>query len=205
MDELYAVLGIARDATGVEVRKAYRKASKKAHPDGGGSEREFHRVAQALSVLSDPKRRKVYDETGKIEDAPVDNEQSEILGLVSALMNAVFAECDQTGAQWHCVDMVQRMLRAADHRLAEAEKHRASLQDIIGRQKKLLKRFVPKKGRVNQMENLLNGNIVFLEGQRQTILRQMDRLRKAKELVQQYRFEPDNAPQRFAQTIVWRF
>ncbi|SQD95394.1 hypothetical protein FMEAI12_3120017 [Parafrankia sp. Ea1.12] len=58
---LYEVLGIVRTATDAEIRAAYRRAAKHAHPDAGGSPRSFQRVHAAYRVLGDPARRRAYD------------------------------------------------------------------------------------------------------------------------------------------------
>ncbi len=64
----YAVLGVARTATEDEIRKAYRKLARKYHPDvnAGNQEAEerFKEVSAANDVLSDPQKRKLYDEFG---------------------------------------------------------------------------------------------------------------------------------------------
>jgi molecular chaperone DnaJ len=66
--DLYAVLGVARSATGDEIKKAYRKLARKYHPDvnPGNKEAEerFKSISQANDILSDPEKRKLYDEFG---------------------------------------------------------------------------------------------------------------------------------------------
>ncbi len=59
----YDVLGVERDATRDEIRKAYRKKCKEAHPDISKPEYEdmMMRLNQAKDVLTDPKERKKYD------------------------------------------------------------------------------------------------------------------------------------------------
>lgn len=64
----YAVLGVSRSATAKEIKSAYRKAARSAHPDQGGSAELFHDVAVAYEMLSDPERRRRYDRTLGIED-----------------------------------------------------------------------------------------------------------------------------------------
>lgn len=61
---LYVELGIERAATASEIDKAYRQRARRAHPDTGGTAAAFHALAHAYAVLSDPERRKAYDETG---------------------------------------------------------------------------------------------------------------------------------------------
>ena len=64
-DSYYAILGIRRDASQSDVRKAYRHAAVKNHPDKGGDAAAFKACAEAYEVLSDPDMRRVYDRYGK--------------------------------------------------------------------------------------------------------------------------------------------
>ncbi|MEE2568274.1 J domain-containing protein [Pseudarthrobacter sp. J64] len=57
----YQVLRIAVTATEKEVKLAYRKAARLAHPDHGGDAAEFRRITQAYETLIDPARRRAYD------------------------------------------------------------------------------------------------------------------------------------------------
>ena len=61
--DLYAVLGVARAATGAEIRRAYRRLALAHHPDraGPGSAETFARIAEAYHMLSDPTARTAYD------------------------------------------------------------------------------------------------------------------------------------------------
>ncbi|XVF33581.1 hypothetical protein REPUB_Repub17cG0180400 [Reevesia pubescens] len=63
----YAVLGVPKTANQDELKKAYRKAAIKNHPDKGGDPEKFKELAQAYEVLSDPEKRDIYDQYG--EDA----------------------------------------------------------------------------------------------------------------------------------------
>ncbi|MDO5751792.1 J domain-containing protein [Arthrobacter sp.] len=57
----YQVLGLARTATEREIKIAYRKAARIAHPDRGGDPALFRQITQAYEVLVDPARRQAYD------------------------------------------------------------------------------------------------------------------------------------------------
>lgn len=66
--DLYDILGVARTAPADELKRAYRKLAKRYHPDVNpgdkASEERFKELSAAFEVLSDPKRRKLYDEFG---------------------------------------------------------------------------------------------------------------------------------------------
>ncbi|KAL5684063.1 hypothetical protein ACJX0J_010448, partial [Zea mays] len=63
----YEILGVSKDASQDDLKKAYRKAAIKNHPDKGGDPEKFKELAQAYEVLSDPEKREIYDQYG--EDA----------------------------------------------------------------------------------------------------------------------------------------
>jgi len=70
--DYYEVLGIKRDAMPDEIKKAYRRLARKYHPDVNpgdkASEERFKLTTEAHDVLSDPKKRKVYDQFGQYSD-----------------------------------------------------------------------------------------------------------------------------------------
>lgn len=69
--EYYDLLGVPTDATEIQIKKGYRKAALKWHPDKNPGDKEaeikFQEIAEAYQVLSDPQKRTIYDEVGKEE------------------------------------------------------------------------------------------------------------------------------------------
>ena len=65
--DYYAALGVARDASAEDIKKAYRKLAHKYHPDVSkekGAEAKFKEVAEAYQTLKDPEKRVAYDQLG---------------------------------------------------------------------------------------------------------------------------------------------
>lgn len=64
--DYYAVLGVTREASGKEIRRAFHALAKEVHPDlPGGDEEAFKKIRDAFEVLSDDGKRMQYDKTGK--------------------------------------------------------------------------------------------------------------------------------------------
>ena len=66
--DYYEVLGISRDADDAAIKKAYRQLAKKYHPDMNPGDKEaeakFKEASEAYAVLSDPDKRREYDQFG---------------------------------------------------------------------------------------------------------------------------------------------
>jgi molecular chaperone DnaJ len=68
VSEFYALLGVARDATEADIKKAYRKLAMEFHPDRNPApeaEAKFKEITEAYEVLRDPQKRATYDRYGK--------------------------------------------------------------------------------------------------------------------------------------------
>src|SRR5271165_6321878 len=70
--DYYATLGVKKTATQEEIREAFRKAARKYHPDlnpgNKKAEEKFKEISEANDILSDEKKRKIYDQVGFYSD-----------------------------------------------------------------------------------------------------------------------------------------
>jgi len=79
----YKILGVDKNASKDEIKKAYRTLVRTKHPDKGGSEEEFQNIQLAYDTLSDENKRKVYDEYGEegIKEGMTGEEPKDIFDL----------------------------------------------------------------------------------------------------------------------------
>jgi len=71
--DYYAILGVPRNASQEEIKRAYKKLARKYHPDINkepGAEEKFKEINEAYAVLSDPEKRKIYDQYGTAKAPP---------------------------------------------------------------------------------------------------------------------------------------
>src|SRR5213596_1536853 len=70
--DYYEILGVKKSASTEDIRKAFRKLARKYHPDVNpgdkAAEEKFKALSEANEVLSDPKKRKIYDQLGFYSD-----------------------------------------------------------------------------------------------------------------------------------------
>ena len=88
--DYYDTLGVSRNASDSEIRKAYKTKSMKHHPDRGSNEEEFKKINEAYSTLKDPKKKQMYDQFGTNDPQQAGFNQQEFNGFGD--INDVFAQ-----------------------------------------------------------------------------------------------------------------
>ena len=66
-EDLYVLLGVSREASNDDIKKAYKKLAMTHHPDRGGNEEYFKKINEAYAVLTDPEKRNMYDRFGSVD------------------------------------------------------------------------------------------------------------------------------------------
>ena len=69
---LYDVLGVSKSDSCTSIKKAYLKLTRVHHPDKGGDPEKFKEITKASDILTDEKRRRLYDETGMTDEHTMD-------------------------------------------------------------------------------------------------------------------------------------
>ncbi|MFC5444159.1 J domain-containing protein [Rhizobium halophytocola] len=131
----YMMLDIERDADDQEIKSAYRKAAKNAHPDSGGDSEQFARLQSAFDLLKDPVRRRVYDDTG-YDPQMADQKDLKVLMMIETLVNDFILDEREPGSFDPVAAMRRKLsddiLKNRFH-ILELERHRARVRKHMDR------------------------------------------------------------------------
>lgn len=185
---LYDILGVAKDASDEDLKRAFRDAAKETHPDAGGSAKEFEAVKSAHLVLSDKKRRAHYDETGEVEEPARTSVDQVAIAIIAGLLNNVLGEDPDPML---APNLVEIMVIFIKKQLDGAEANLVALQRAKKRAEKMLKRFKRKKPGENLMERILASKVIELERLLPQNEKHIACHKRAIEILQEYGFEPE--------------
>ena len=117
----YQLLGLSRAATAAAIKTAYRQKVRVAHPDRGGQSEAFIAIVRAFGVLSDPEARRLYDETGLVDEAGVKSYRKDVAVILADMFDAAVGAAVATGLRLDSVDFVAQMQKAVDSGLVDAK------------------------------------------------------------------------------------
>jgi len=181
----YQTLGIQTDATEEEIKNAYRNKAKETHPDkNDGDDRGFAEVNRAYEVLSDPEKRKRYDETGDDKERNIQQEvTSVILGYAMSWIDQVNDEKSQ-----NMVDFIKTSISAK--RISAMQALEMAKKDIK-KYRNALERIKRKDGKMNMIGMALTDSIERLEAMIPGINHNIDLLKLAMEEADNYSYLTD--------------
>lgn len=189
MTDLYETLGLGRDATSADVRKAYRRKAKEHHPDQGGDPEMFHALTRAHDVLTDEAKRQRYDSTGKVDDGPTQNEDAAALAMLAALVDSIGQ--DENAVHEDIIGTMRKTLKDAgkqtDEQLAEARK-------AVKRFEKLATRLKRKAGANGFVATMFANNVSKAQHRVDAGIEHRRNIDRAIELLDGYSFEPEAKP-----------
>ena len=147
MLNLYKTLGVEKDVTGQELKKAYKEKPFETHPDKGGSVEAFDQVHKAYLTLSQPRSRKRYDETGAVDDDYFVSEEGRIRKLAGEQLILLFGDTilayEKAGGDGNVFAMMSQKARQKQAEAENTIKEHTKTQEMLGKYRKRVKR---KKG-----------------------------------------------------------
>jgi curved DNA-binding protein CbpA len=161
LKSLYAILDIDVNATTKEVHAAYRRLAKTLHPDAGGGREAYDEIAKAHEVLSDPKRREGYDQSGQTDKMKID-EISAITQIIQQNLLQVMNAAAQQGLAPEHHDLVTEILRLVVFQVSAIEGGLSAQRASLKRMEKHLGRFSRSDDRPELIENLIRQQIKTL-------------------------------------------
>lgn len=185
--DLYKILRIRRGASQDTIRKAYRERGFAAHPDRNGDPDEFKQVHLAYKVLSDPERRRRYDETGAIEEF-VDQGCGAVIELVGLTFSGVLQELVKNGRRVENENLIAHMATSFDNAAKEVQKNRDQLRTIEKALAQTCGRFSTDEDE-NALEAMAVSHLGGVRRQIASIDQRLDEIRQAKDFIKKYRYK----------------
>lgn len=142
MDDPYKILSVKKNAKPGTIEMAYRKLAKTHHPDRGGDQAEFQVIQDAYDLLRDPKRRKLYDETGETKAIPYDRLA---VGLISRFFIDVYRNLIMNGGDVRTTNVINSLSDVIQGMIRNHAKNIEVLKKIRDQVEESLSRIKPKK------------------------------------------------------------
>lgn len=158
----YETLGVKKNASRDEIKKAMKEKAKKTHPDKGGSEDEMKEVNKAYAILINPEKRKNYDETG--DESPRQTFESRFLSLLNRIFLSIVEQYDEEEIKYEKItDDVKKRLSGIRIELSKDLKEKENKfkknQEVYNRIKNKEESLIGivMKNEIDMLEQQING------------------------------------------------
>lgn len=149
MFDPYAILGLPRSATVASIKAAYRHRARMTHPDRGGEPADFMVVVKAFDVLSDPVARRLFDETGRVNDQGVRDRRHEVATILAEMFDTAVQTALSVGLPLERVDFISQMASAVKQQSSDAKAGIRKLEADLSALKRLRTRIKRRDGEPN--------------------------------------------------------
>lgn len=201
----YAELSIPRAASPAEVKRAYRKRAKDAHPDAGGTAEDFNRLSRAFLVLSDPVRRAKYDHTGEVDEREPDNALSIAVSIIVGYFSAAVSDCISKGRDPCGMDLVATGRAYFEQQIKLFTQQKQPIEKAAKAMEKVEKR-LRGKGKANPIvRHALLAQVRSTAEPLRALDQKIQQFRDALVLLENYEFDVDSAvaPRPASQIYTW--
>jgi curved DNA-binding protein CbpA len=175
----YMLLGVARNASVLSIKTAYRQRVQTAHPDRGGDPALFISLVKAFGLLSDPETRRIYDETGIVDEEAVKAYRRDVAKILADMFDAAVETAIATALDLGKVDFVAQMTAAVKVGLTDAKTGLLRADRDIGSLSELRMRIRRRDERQNVFAERLEAQIAARSEQRSQISRRVALLETA--------------------------
>jgi len=117
----YSILEIVRSADADAIKSAYRQKARVTHPDRGGEPEAFIVVVKAFGVLSDPEARRLFDETGTVNEDGAKSYRQEVAVILADMFDAAVTTALGLGLPLERVDFIAQMTSALTNQSGQAQ------------------------------------------------------------------------------------
>lgn len=202
MNNPYDTLGVDKDATQDQIKKAYRKKAMKSHPDHGGDQAEFTAIAIAYRIIGDPDERAHFDRTGKQREANQRFRQAcDIIGkfFCDIMQNRI-----DTIASGR-TDPIREVLAKLDTATGIERTKMAECELHIKKQKKVLKRIIRDgtKAGPSIIEGIMENMIHNFEDQIAYSKESLEVIAEARAILEPYTFKRETPPAGTPKSAQW--
>ena len=177
----YGDLELERDATPEQIKKAYYRLSKNYHPDVGGDPEVFQRIARAYEVLSDPDKKKHFDETGFVKGEM--NLDMMMNQFIFTLMTQIIQLADP-----ETTDILEALKHEVRAQIKVAQGKFSKLETYFKRLGKTKKKMKSSKGK-GILLMLLENEIKVTSHKVQRGQMEIDAMKKSVDLLDEYDYE----------------
>lgn len=193
MADLYAVLGVPRDADAATIRRAYLRRANEVHPDLGGSPEDLLVLRTALEILTDDQRRRQYDATGEVDATTPDPHREELLELLSIGLDQAMLRLSQQGKLPKLLDMARLTREAIREHRQRCAGERYEFEKAAERSREISGRFGVTSGD-NLMQIVIERRIATCEAQIAALSQRIERADEALAMLASVTFQPESEP-----------
>lgn len=184
---LYEILGVEITATQDEIKKAYRQMSKDHHPDKMGDSSKQAEINNAYEVLSDPTRRKRYDETGQEKDL---ERNAKIQQFLSTIFLRLIEQSEDPGK----IDLINQGIECVDALLEDCSDNLKGVRKNLKKYRRAIEKLKTRgdKNLIMIIQRQIDGCTQSIKAEEENI----EFIKEMRELISDYDFEFEKQPER---------